>query len=307
MAEARAIIGRDPELRQLAAALEDARHGRGGVWFVTGEPGIGKTRLVEELAERAQAREVAVLWGRCWEAGGAPAYWPWIEVLRALLRKAPAQAAEQALGARASVLAQLLPELAEGRDEAAAGRLGGERGRFELLDSVARALCDAAHEPALLVIIEDLHVADDATVSVLELLLQQARSSQLLVVGTLRDTDTRVARSGTALTRLIQGQRRIELARLGKSEVGAFLAQTSGGDPSTPTRDAVFEVTDLAQVDLVLRAGIRPQAAQALNPIPGLESRFELERMRTVDAVEIGSGIARRGIDGFDRYLQARS
>ncbi|HWO13598.1 MAG TPA: AAA family ATPase, partial [Polyangiaceae bacterium] len=305
MAEARAIIGRDPELRQLAAALEDARHGRGGVWFVTGEPGIGKTRLVEELAERAQAREVAVLWGRCWEAGGAPAYWPWIEVLRALLRKAPAQAAEQALGARASVLAQLLPELAEGRDEAAAGRLGGERGRLELLDSVARALCDAAHEPALLVIIEDLHVADDATVSVLELLLQQARSSQLLVVGTLRDTDTRVARSGTALTRLIQGQRRIELARLGKSEVGAFLAQTSGGDPSTPTRDAVFEVTEGNPLFLVevsrLLAETRSwhSAEQPILTVPrsvrhAIRARLERLSPRTRSALDVASVIGRQ-------------
>jgi tetratricopeptide (TPR) repeat protein len=143
------------------------------------------------------------------------------------------------------VLGQLLPELGTaGGDDTEAPHVGGERGRFELLDALAQALCDAAREQALLIVIEDLHVADEATVSVLELLNQQARASQLFLVGTLRDADARLARAGGALMRLARGPRRIELERLGKAHVGAFLARSGGTEPSDSARDAVFRVTE---------------------------------------------------------------
>lgn len=77
------FVGRDAELRELEAALEGALSGRGSVFLIGGEPGIGKSRLAAELAERARALEATVLWGRCWEAGGGPAYWPWVQSLRA--------------------------------------------------------------------------------------------------------------------------------------------------------------------------------------------------------------------------------
>jgi len=300
----RPIVGREAELKQLGSALDDARDGRGGVWFVTGEPGIGKTRLVEALAERAAAAGSAVHWGRCWEAGGAPAYWPWIEVLRALLRGGPSGARE-ALAARASVLAQLLPELADGRPDTGAARLGGERGRFELLDSVARGLCDAAHEPPLLVVIEDLHVADDATVGVLELLLWQARSSRLLVVGTLRDADARLARGGAALVRLSQGQRRVELARLGKAAVAEYLTQASGLEPGESARDAVYRVTEgnplfLVEVSRLLAERRGWHVAEDLGvAIPrsvrhAIRARFERLSPRTRSVLDVASVIGRQ-------------
>jgi hypothetical protein len=242
MAGIRPIVGRERELGELLGALAEARLGRGGVWFVTGEPGIGKTRLVEELADHAAAAEVGVHFGRCWEAGGAPPYWPWIEVLRALLRCPEPSASYRAVSGRARVLCQLLPEL--GDDDAPAPRMGGERGRFELLDTVAQALCDAARELPLLVVIEDLHVADEATVSVLELLNQQARSSRLTLVGTLRNADARLARTGGVLTRITHGPRHIELERLAKAHVGAFLAKSGHAEPSDAARDAVYRVTE---------------------------------------------------------------
>jgi eukaryotic-like serine/threonine-protein kinase len=77
------FVGREAELAALTADLEAAAGGRGGVVLVAGEPGIGKTRLAEELATQATARGALVLWGRCWEGEGAPAFWPWIQVVRA--------------------------------------------------------------------------------------------------------------------------------------------------------------------------------------------------------------------------------
>jgi DNA-binding SARP family transcriptional activator len=77
-----AFVGRGPELAKLLAGLEDTLSGNGRIFLLVGEPGIGKSRLAEEVSRRAEARGVRVLLGRCWEAGGAPAYWPWVQALR---------------------------------------------------------------------------------------------------------------------------------------------------------------------------------------------------------------------------------
>ena len=74
------FVGREAELGMLTVDLDAALAGRGGVVLVAGEPGIGKTRLVEELAAQASGRGVLVLWGRCWEGERAPAFWPWVQI-----------------------------------------------------------------------------------------------------------------------------------------------------------------------------------------------------------------------------------
>ena len=77
------FVGRDSELAEVVDGLDDAFAGSGRLCLIAGEPGIGKSRLAEELSAHARARGARVLVGRCWEAGGAPAYWPWIEALGA--------------------------------------------------------------------------------------------------------------------------------------------------------------------------------------------------------------------------------
>ena len=76
------FVGRERELAELTRSLEDAISGRGRLFLLTGEPGIGKSRLAEELARHARDRGALVLIGRCWEAGGVPAFWPWVQSLR---------------------------------------------------------------------------------------------------------------------------------------------------------------------------------------------------------------------------------
>ena len=70
------FVGRGRELDQLSRALDDALAGRGRLFLLVGEPGIGKTALCDAATTAAAARGVPVFWGRAWEAGGAPAYWP---------------------------------------------------------------------------------------------------------------------------------------------------------------------------------------------------------------------------------------
>src|SRR5688500_16598956 len=78
------FVGRDRELQRLELGLDAALSRRGGLRLLSGEPGIGKTRLADELVARASERGFLVSWGRAWETGGAPAYWPWIELLAPL-------------------------------------------------------------------------------------------------------------------------------------------------------------------------------------------------------------------------------
>jgi DNA-binding SARP family transcriptional activator len=107
------FVGRERELEELLGALADARAGHGRLALVGGEPGVGKSRLAEELARHAEALGVRVLFGRCWEAGGAPAYWPWVQFLRAYIRERDPVALREELGIGAAELSQLLPELGE--------------------------------------------------------------------------------------------------------------------------------------------------------------------------------------------------
>jgi predicted ATPase len=107
------FVGRERELRELMAGLDDAVAGRGRLFLIVGEPGIGKSRLTDELAEQARERGLRVLSGRCWEAGGAPTYWPWVQGLRTYVRDQPPEALHGQLGAGAAELAQILPEVRE--------------------------------------------------------------------------------------------------------------------------------------------------------------------------------------------------
>ena len=107
----RTFVGRERELSQGLAVLDDALAGLGRLFLIAGEPGIGKSRMADELAARARERGAQVVWGRCWEAGGAPAYWPWVQSLRSLIRHLNADELRAQMGAGAIDIAQLLPEV----------------------------------------------------------------------------------------------------------------------------------------------------------------------------------------------------
>ena len=243
----RSLHGRGRELSALTEALDQARIGRGALWLVSGEPGIGKSRLCEEAARLAAERDVSVLWGRCWEAGGAPAYWPFIQVTRALLRSRGAEASARLTSGRVAELAELLPELLRelNASVATAPRLEPEQARFRLLDAVSSLLCDAAAQAPLLIVLEDLHAADASSVLLLDFLSRQLSGAALLVLASYREADL----SGAAFESMarLRGQaqvRSLPLSRLGRDEVTALLHDVLGSAPEPALTDAVLEASE---------------------------------------------------------------
>ncbi|MFD1544627.1 BTAD domain-containing putative transcriptional regulator [Nonomuraea guangzhouensis] len=166
----RGITGRRAELTALDGLLEAAAAGRPGFSLITGEPGIGKTRLAEELVSRAGARGFTVAVGRCAATEGAPAFWPWVTVLERLADALPPLPAD----VRAN-----LPGVgsATGTDP--------EGARFRTYEAAARAL--TAGERPVLVVLDDLHWADRSSLRLLSYLAEYALNGRLAVVGTARD------------------------------------------------------------------------------------------------------------------------
>src|SRR5262249_59737034 len=115
-----------------------------------GDAGIGKGRLAGEVAARARGRGVKGVWGRWWEAGGAPAYWPWVQALRAVVRGVGGEELRSQLGAGAPFVAQIVAEVAEMLpDVRPPPPMGAEAGRFRLFDAVAGVLGNAGAGRAL--------------------------------------------------------------------------------------------------------------------------------------------------------------
>lgn len=234
------FVGRSHALADLDAALDAAEGGRGGLVLVSGDPGIGKTRLVNELAVRARTRGVLVLTGRCWEGGGAPAYWPWAQVFRAWMR---AGVSLGAAGARSAELAAFLPEL-RGGAPAASGAEDGEADRFRLFDALVDALLRGAEQQPMLVVLDDLHWADVSSVLALRFLAGEISDGRLLVVGAYRDLEIDPDRPLSAALNDVAGSARLlPLSGLTREEVARFIAIITGVEPERDVVEAVSRQT----------------------------------------------------------------
>ena len=223
-------MGRERELAELGAALEAAEAGRGGLVLLAGEPGIGKTTLAHVFAAGAAGRGARLAWGRAWEAGGAPAFWPWVEVLRELFGPADvAGEAARAVGAALAIAGEIAAELAP-PDGPAPPALAPAQARFRLFDAVATLLRWSARDRPLVVVLDDLHAADPATLSLLQFAVRAVARSRILLIGTARDVEARLSPEIAAeLARVARESRYLALARLGPGEVAAWL-DAAGGD-----------------------------------------------------------------------------
>src|SRR5208282_4986867 len=137
------FVGRAREMAELLAGFEDARSGRGRLFLLSGEPGIGKTRIAHEFASIASAHAARVAWGRCWEGGGAPAYWPWIQVMRACVGRPDREQFAALAGEGAHDIAQIVPEFRQwyaALEVPGTQPLAAEQARFRLFESVGALL-----------------------------------------------------------------------------------------------------------------------------------------------------------------------
>jgi tetratricopeptide (TPR) repeat protein/DNA polymerase III delta prime subunit len=224
------LVGRERELAELGAALEAAEAGRGSLVLLAGEPGIGKTTLAHAFAAGAAGRGARLAWGRAWEAGGAPAFWPWVEVLRELFGPADVTGeGARAVGAALAVAGEIVPELAP-PDGPPPTALAPAQARFRLFDAVATLLRWSARDRPLVVVLDDLHAADPATLSLLQLAVRAVSRSRILLIGTVRDVEARLSPEIAAeLARVARESRYLALSRLGPGEVAAWL-DAAGGD-----------------------------------------------------------------------------
>jgi tetratricopeptide (TPR) repeat protein len=232
------FVGRERELGELRAALDAALEGRGGLVLIAGEAGIGKTRLVEELARHAAQQDARALWAHCWAGAGAPAFWPWTQLIRAYADGLERSVLRAQLGDPLEEVAPLVPELCDDEPATRTGERGPEQARFALLDGVATLFRRAAARGALLLVIEDLHWADLASLELLRFLARELSSSRQLLLATFREGDA-VGEQPLAqvLADLSTDSQRVSLAGL---EIDAVAQLVSAMRPLTSTSDALI-------------------------------------------------------------------
>jgi DNA-binding winged helix-turn-helix (wHTH) protein/tetratricopeptide (TPR) repeat protein len=232
--------------RELLAAgerwLEEVAAGSGRAALFAGEAGIGKSRSLFELARRAATRGFAVHVGRCSEEEGAPAYWPWMQVLRSVDESLAAAERDTCREQHLDAFA-LLPEVDSG-NPAPSEETEGAALRFRRFDAVARLLRELARRTPRALVLDDLHRADASSAGMLRYLLGTIADVPILVVGGLRDREVPPDHPLEAVLAELHGVgHRVDLHGLEVREVGELAASISGRAPSLAVAGALHTRT----------------------------------------------------------------
>ncbi len=261
------LAGREEELARLREVLAAVTTGRPAMVLVSGEPGVGKSRLVQELAADAFERDFTVATGQC-SAEGAPLLWPFRAVVSSLFRQRGMF--EDRVGQRPT----------EPSDD------------VETIDALARHACEAASQGPLLGIVEDLQWADAATLRLLLRIQQLARHEPLLLVATVRAGESSAELDEFAATFARQGGVRLDLRGLSPAAAADLVAIVSGRtDPDSPAeRDRWWELTagnpfylsELAQSGGALSSSLSGVVLHRVHALPA-ETVTALEAAAVVD------------------------
>jgi tetratricopeptide (TPR) repeat protein len=186
----RVFVGRESELKQLQSAFAGAMSGQGVLMMVTGEPGIGKTALCEQLSTYVTLRGGRTLVGHCYEAGSLSLpYLAFVEALRSYVLSREVKDLREELGSGAADVARIISEIRERLKIRLRAQKDPEEERYRLLQGVSEFLTNAANVQPMLVVLEDLHDADKGTLEMLTHVSRNLAGARLLIVGTYRDVE----------------------------------------------------------------------------------------------------------------------
>jgi class 3 adenylate cyclase/tetratricopeptide (TPR) repeat protein len=227
------FVERDAERASLRRLVHDALAGHGRLALVAGEPGIGKSRLVAEIGDEAQAGGMRVLTGHCVEMTGAPPYLPYVEIIeQAISNPRSPLALREALGDVAPEIARIVPALRRVfPDIPPPVEVPAELARRYVWNSFSEFAGRAAQDQPLLVVLEDMHWADESTVLLTEYLAPLLPEMPVLVLGTYRDVEVDLSHPLARVIGQLGRQRlleRVSLRRLSFDGVRAMLRALAG-------------------------------------------------------------------------------
>ncbi len=226
------FVGREAEILRLIQNLDRTVAGQGQIAMMAGEPGIGKTRIIEEFARYARARNVAVYWGRSYDGEGAPAYWPWVQIIRDYIIDHDRPELESMMGPGAADISKIVPELRNTLpDLESPPELDPDGERFRLFDSVTTFLANVASQEPLVLLLEDVHWSDRSTLLLLEFLAREVTATRILIIATYRHVE--VSRIHPLTHTLGEFTRhgldqRLNIVGLGVEEIEQYLATVAG-------------------------------------------------------------------------------
>lgn len=245
------FVGRERELNALVQRVATAELGQGGVVLISGDPGVGKSRLVAEIATRARTKGWHVLVGRAYDIEGMPPYLPFVEALREHFRGLGDEELSLHASAISSELAALIPEAGRGvaKEALSSSQTEPEAERYRLFESLCDLLLKISRAPAhhgLLLALDDLHWADRSTLLLFVHLARKLAGARLLVVGTYRTAEVAPDRPiFDALAELSRERLHARLHLLGFSldETKIFLRRLSGVDAASTVIASIYEQT----------------------------------------------------------------
>ncbi len=269
------FIGRRRELSVLCRALEEAQRRHGQIVLVSGEAGIGKTRLAQELAAIAASGTVSVLWGRCVHGEASPPYWPWAQIVRSFADRCSVATLRRVLGPAVSRLSLIVPEIGERLGIPRAPEI--EANRFQLFNALHTFLQRASLQTPVLLVLEDLHWADRNSLLLLELVAQELSGHSVLVVATYRDGEVRPPLAQTLGELACVGVTRVDLIGLSEEDTGQLMAGISG-------RQLPNEIVALVQA----RTGGNPFFVTEIARLPSTLAHAVPENVRAAISQRLG-------------------
>ena len=194
------LVGRKRELTRLVELLKAAKAGPGALAILSGEPGIGKSRLASAIASEARDLGFRVAWGRAWESGGAPAFFPWMQALGELGLHVP--------------------------DASLATAVEGEAARFQLFRKVTQELRIASAAAPILIVLDDVHVADLSSLRMLHFISREIASLKVVIVATRRDVDPALVQEiESTLAKIAREGQSFVLSRLERDDVAQLVRE----------------------------------------------------------------------------------